>query len=134
MFDQLVLTLAQEDAPPSSLPSGPISNGEVSNTQQPTNSPDQASQPMSPILFIIPAALVLMMIFSMTGQRKEKKKREKMLSNLKKSDKVQTVGGIIATTIEVRDDYVVLKIDENTNTRVKITRSAIQSVLPDKDE
>ena len=85
-------------------------------------------------MILLPAVLVIMIVFSMSSQRREKKKREKMLSSLKKGDKVQTIGGILATAIEVRDEDVILKIDENNNTRVKFSRSGIQSVLADKDE
>lgn len=136
MFDNLTLTLAQEDAPPSLSPSGsdPPQGGAV--TQQPLAPSSEAVPPsgVPPLMYIIPAALVIMIIFSMSGQRREKKKREQMISSIKKGDKVQTIGGIIGTTVEVRDEHVVLKIDENTNTRVKFSRSSIQAVHPDKDE
>lgn len=136
MLTNLTLTLAQEDAPPSAPPTGQQPFDATSTTtQQPSGVPDPIAQPsVPPLMYLIPAALVIMIIFSMSGQRREKKKREKMLTGIKKGDKVQTIGGVLGTTVEVRDEHVVLKIDENTNTRVKFARSAIQSVLPDKDD
>ncbi len=89
---------------------------------------------MPPFFFIIFAALIFMIIFSMSGQRKEKKKREALLTSLKKGDRIQTIGGILGTVVEVRDEHVVVKIDENTNTRVKLSRTAVQSVLQEKNE
>ncbi len=142
MFEHLTLTLAQEDAPPS-LPSAPATTPGGSGQAPLTQQPDAAPLPpdpgagqggMPPIFFIIFAALIVMIIFSMGSQRKEKKKREQLLANLHKGDRVQTIGGVLGNVVEVRDEYVVVKIDENTNTRVKFSRSAIQSVTQEKDE
>ncbi len=134
MSNPLLLTLAQEDAPPQPPSTG---HPEAPVTQQPSvpGGADPSQQPsMPPVFFIIFAALIVMIIFSMGGQRREKKKREKMLASLKKGDRIQTIGGILGTAVEVRDEHVVVKIDENTNTRVKFSRSAIQAVVADQDE
>jgi len=135
MFDQLILTLGQEDAPPS-LPPTDQDLAPTTEQTQPIGESDHQGPPpgIPPVMMIIFGALVVMIIFSMNGQRREKKKRAKMLTELKKGARVQTIGGILGTTVEVRDDHVVVKIDENTNTRVKFGRSAIQAVLSDKDE
>lgn len=132
MFGHLTLTLAQEDAPPSSppmpieqTPAGPAQPGGPG----PGTAPPQRG--IDPIFIIALGAIVVMIFFSISSQRKEKKKREAMLGAVKKGDKVQTVGGILGTALEIKDAYVVVKIDENTNTRVKFARSAIQTVLKD---
>lgn len=132
MFGHLPLTLAQEDAPPSS-PAAPVEQTPSGQTQPGGATPDTAPPPsgMPPIFLIVLGALVIMIIFSTNSQRKEKKKREAMLAAVKKGDKIQTVGGILGTAVEVKDSHIVVKIDENTNTRVKFARSAIQNVLQD---
>ena len=58
---------------------------------------------------------------------------QQLLSSLKKQDRVLTIGGLIGTVVEVRDDEVVLKIDENANTRARFTKNAIQQVLKSSD-
>ena len=73
--------------------------------------------------------LVGMIVFSMMGQRRERKRREAMISAIKKHDRVQTVGGVIGSVVEVKPDYIVLKVDESSNTRITFARSAIQQVL-----
>ena len=83
--------------------------------------------------------MVLLMIgvfwfFVLGGQRRDKKKRAALLAAIRKGDKVQTAGGIIGTVVEVRPADVLLKVDENTNTRIKFARSAIQNILQDKDQ
>jgi preprotein translocase YajC subunit len=52
-----------------------------------------------------------------------------MLSSIKKNDSVRTVGGIIGSVVEVKPDVVVLKVDENSNTKVTVARSKIEAVL-----
>ena len=64
-------------------------------------------------------------------KRKQERQRKDMLSNLKRGDRVQTIGGILGTVIDVRDSEVVLKVDESTNTKMRFARSAIHRVLED---
>ena len=78
--------------------------------------------------------IVLMFIFSSRSQKKQKKQRETMIDSLKKGARVQSIGGILGTVVEVRDNKVILKIDENNNTRMQMAKSAIQSVLEDKSD
>jgi len=62
-------------------------------------------------------------------QSAEKKKREAMLSAIKKNDRVVTVGGILGTVLSVKDDEITLKVDESSNTKITFTRSAINRVV-----
>lgn len=84
---------------------------------------------MNQIWLIMIGVVVAILIFSMLGGRKEKKKREQLLSSIKKHDKVQTIGGVVGSIVEVKNDQVVLKVDETSNTRITFARSAIQQVL-----
>jgi preprotein translocase subunit YajC len=63
------------------------------------------------------------------GRRKERQRYEQMLSGLKKNDRVQTLGGILGTVVEVRGDEVVLKVDEANNVKIHFSRSAVKDVL-----
>ena len=84
--------------------------------------------------WILILALVVMMVMTTLGQRRERKKRQAMIEALKKGDRVQTVGGILGSVVEVRDSEVVVKVDENSNTRLRFARSAVQSVVEEKSE
>jgi preprotein translocase subunit YajC len=75
------------------------------------------------------AFLVLMIFSSFRTQRKEKRRREELVGSLKKHDKVQTHAGIIGTVVEVKDDQVVLRVDETTNTRIRFAKSAVAHVI-----
>lgn len=80
-------------------------------------------------MYVLLLFFLMMMLMSVFSGRKEKKRRSEMLSGLKRHDRVQTIGGLIGSVAEVRDDEVVLKVDESTNTKVRVVRSAVQAVL-----
>ena len=83
----------------------------------------------SSFMVVLVMMFLAMIIFSFMGQRRDRKKREAMISAVKKHDKVQTVGGLIGSVVEVKTDTVVLKVDESANTRITFARSSIQQVL-----
>lgn len=89
----------------------------------------------SPLFMLLPLVLIMVVLMVMSGgaQRREKKRLATLIAALKKNDRVLTIGGIIGTVHEVRDDEVVLKVDENSNTRVRFTKNAIQQVLKPAD-
>ena len=92
----------------------------------------------TPEIFMACAAMVLLMLgvfyfMLFRGGRKDKKAREEMLNAVAKNDRVLTIGGIVGTVVSVRDDEVVIKVDESTNTKITIVRSAMRKVLaPDE--
>jgi preprotein translocase subunit YajC len=63
------------------------------------------------------------------GQRKDRRRHAEMLGAIKRNDRVQTIGGIIGTVVDVRDDQVVLKVDETSNVKMHFSRGAIKDVL-----
>jgi len=88
-----------------------------------------ASPFSGPLLPIMLGLFVLMLIVSVLGPRRERKRKEAMINAIKKHDRVQTVGGVIGAIVELKPDFVVLKVDESANTRITFARSAIQQVL-----
>ncbi|HZZ44909.1 MAG TPA: preprotein translocase subunit YajC [Tepidisphaeraceae bacterium] len=67
-------------------------------------------------------------------KKNQDKARTSMLSTLKRGDRVQTIGGVLGTVVEAREDEVVVKVDESNNTKMKFTRSAIHKVIPDGEK
>ena len=76
---------------------------------------------------LIGLMLVMMYLILFRGPRKKQQKHKKMMQTLSKSDRVQTIVGIIGTVVDIKDDEVTLKIDESNNTKMKILRSAISN-------
>jgi preprotein translocase subunit YajC len=137
------LVLAQDDqaAPvaPGAAPAVPVTGGGTAagpgtgtgGTVAPGgNTPAKRPGLFDQQFFLLVMLLVLgMIVFSIMGQRRDRKKREALISAVKKHDRVQTIGGVIGSVVEVKPDYVVLKVDESSNTRITFSRAAIAQVL-----
>ncbi len=67
-------------------------------------------------------------------QSQERKKRQELLSKIKKNDRVYTSGGIYGTVMSVKDDEVTLRVDEDTNARIRVMRQAILGYEGDTPE
>jgi preprotein translocase subunit YajC len=66
-------------------------------------------------------------------QQKERAKMARMLGGVKKNDRVVTVGGIygVVTNVHREADEVTIKVDEATNTKLRLTLGSIARVLVD---
>ena len=114
--------------------------GELATTQQDSNNgtggEGTQTKPQGPnmmLWFMLPVLLVYM-FFMFRGPKKKQQEHNKMVSSLAKNDRVRTIGGIFGTVLDVRDDEIVLKVDESTNTKVRVSPQAIATVLTDKTE
>lgn len=94
--------------------------GEGEQTQKPGGLFSGSMMPM----FLIFGVLAVFMFMSSNSRKKQQRKHQDMLSNLAKGDKVVSIGGIVGTVVECREDELVVKIDENT--RMKFARWAIR--------
>ena len=106
----------------------------VAQVPPPTTGPAPASQDApgllsSPIVPVILLALVWIWFSSSRAQKGKDKQRNDMLSNMKKGSEVQTIGGEFGRVVEVRDDRVLLKVDETSNTKIWYSRTAIHRVV-----
>ncbi len=65
-------------------------------------------------------------------QQRDQANRQAQLERLKKDDEVVTIGGLFGTVVNLTEDRqeVTLKIADNT--RVRVLRSAIQSIVSNK--
>lgn len=83
----------------------------------------------------LPAVMIAMVVFMLLSARSQKKRevreRESMFARLAKNDRVLTIGGVIGTVLSVKDNEVVLKVDETTNTKMTFVKSAIQRIITD---
>jgi preprotein translocase subunit YajC len=88
-----------------------------------------------PVLWIgLILMLTVYMVIVLGGNRKEKKKRQDMLASVGKNDRVMTIGGIIGTVVSIKDNEVLLKVDESSNVKITVIRSAIQKVLAEGEK
>jgi preprotein translocase subunit YajC len=101
-------------------------------TSQPAEKPGLGQEIMSFLPIIVMIGLVYVLLFR--GQRKEEKKRKLMVADMKKGDRVMTIGGLVAKVVSVDGEEVVLKIDEAANVKATYKKSAIQQVLVERSD
>ena len=80
---------------------------------------------MIPIILMV---IVFFMLMNRSGKKKDKGRTD-MLAQLKKGDEVQTIGGILGKVLEAREDRVLVKVDESSNTKIWFSRTAIHRVV-----
>lgn len=87
--------------------------------------------PQNPLMQFLPFLLIIvvMYLFLFRGPKKKQQEHQKMVASLKKNDRVRTIGGIFGTVLDVRDDEIILKVDEATNAKIRVVPSAIAVVL-----
>ena len=87
------------------------------------------ANPQNMFLILIFGMLMFFVWSSSRTKRQEQRKRDDMLKNMKRGDRVMTTSGIIGAVVDVRDTEVTLKVDESNNTKMRFVRSAIQRVM-----
>jgi preprotein translocase subunit YajC len=75
-----------------------------------------------PIIFIFGIFYFLLI----RPQQKRQRETENMLKELKKNDEIITTGGIHGTILNVKDDTVTLKIDENV--KIEINKNTVGQI------
>ena len=97
----------------------------------PGDQPDASPLGMLPVLAF---GVILFYFIMIRPQQKEQRRRQELLNDLKKNDKVQTIGGIIGTVVDFSNDgtRVTLRVDDGT--RIKFVRSSIQGPYEEASE
>lgn len=61
---------------------------------------------------------VVMWFFMIRPQRKQQKELQNFRDSLKKGDKIVTIGGIYGTVVEIKEESVLIEVDNNVKIRV----------------
>ena len=81
----------------------------------------QAAQPQGggwSMWIMLALIFVVMWFFMIRPQRKQQKELQNFRDSLKKGDKVVTVGGIFGTVAEIKENTVLIEVDNNVKIRV----------------
>ena len=84
-------------------------------------------------IIVFPLLIIFTLYYFMDSpRRRDQARRELMLKNMKKNDRVATIGGILGSVVNISQDgkEVTLKVDENS--RIKFRRAAIAEVFGDE--
>jgi len=92
-------------------------------------SADGAAGGGNPLMTFLPFVAIIAIFYFLIirPQNKKQKETQKMLSQLKKGDKIVTIGGIHGTIQAVKEQTVIVKVDEDI--KLEFNRSAISTVL-----
>lgn len=78
-------------------------------------------------LIMLVVFIAIFYLFLIRPQKKRDKEQKDMLASMKKGDKVVTIGGIRGTVAAVKENTVIVKIDDNAH--IEFNKSAISQIL-----
>lgn len=89
-----------------------------------------------PILVMVGPLLLLYVIMMSMSTKTDKKKRQELLTKLKKNDRVLTTGGMygVVTAVDPEADRIVLRVDDERGVKIAFSTSAILRVLDAGDK
>ena len=130
MNNMWILAQASGEQGQSGITAEPVTAEETSTTtvaSDPNAAPvTQQQKPFGGSSLIFLGLMFVVMYFLLfRGPRKKQQQHKQMVQTLQRNDKVRTIGGIIGTVVDIKDDEVTLKVDESNNTKIKIASSAI---------
>ena len=101
---------------------------------QPSTGGGQPAGGSSWVTMLVTFGLIIVIFYFLIirPQRKKQKDSQSMLSNLRKGDRVSTIGGMRGTVQAVKENTVVLKVDDNT--KIEFNKNAISAVLERREE
>lgn len=93
--------------------------------------PASGGAPANPIMTFLPLVLIIVVFyfFMIRPQMKKQKEVAAFRNSLAKGDKVITTGGIYGKIVEMKDNTVLLQVDDNV--KIKVDKSAIVRDMTD---
>lgn len=86
------------------------------------------------ITMLVTFGLIIVVFYFLVirPQNKKQKDAKKMLQNITRGDRVVTIGGLHGSVESVKDDTVLLKVDDNV--KLKFSKSAVASIVERKGD
>ena len=81
---------------------------------------------MGSTMFMLVAMLAIMYFLMIRPENKRKKEAEQMRSSVRKGDKITTIGGIVGTVVDVKENNIVVETSAD-QVRVEFAKWAISS-------
>ena len=100
---------------------------------RPTTRPAWTALFDNPMMVIL-IGFVFLYFFIFRSKRKQEKQKQELINQIKRGDRVQTIGGILGKVVDVEERKVLLKVDESSNTKIWFSRNAVHRVLATDDE
>lgn len=93
--------------------------------------PAQGAEQANPIMTFLPLILIIVVFyfFMIRPQMKKQKEIAAFRNSLQKGDKVVTTGGIYGKILELKDNTVLLQVDDNV--KLRVDKSALVKDMSD---
>ena len=96
-----------------------------------------ASPQGNPMMQFLPLLIIMfaiMYFLIIRPQKTKEKKRLELISNVRKQDRIVTTGGVHGVVTSVKENEVLIRVDDAKDVKLKIDKSAITSVTAPRDE
>ncbi|NTU67751.1 MAG: preprotein translocase subunit YajC [Chlorobiaceae bacterium] len=92
--------------------------------------PPTGGQTPNPFVQIVPLVLIFVVFyfFMIRPQQKKQKDRQKLLDDIKRGDRVVTIGGIHGTVAGIETEKKTVLVQIADNVKIKFERSAIANI------
>ncbi len=89
--------------------------------------------PMMQFLPLMVIMFAVMYFLIIRPQKQKEKKRQEMITNVRKQDRIVTAGGVHGVVVSVKEDEVIIRVDDAKDVKLKIDKSALTSVSAPRD-
>ncbi len=89
--------------------------------------------PMMQFLPLMVIMFAVMYFLIIRPQKQKEKKRQEMITNVRKQDRIVTAGGVHGVVVSVKEDEVIVRVDDAKDVKLKIDKSALTSVSAPRD-
>ena len=90
-----------------------------------TATPDAGAGMMSMLITLVPMFLIFYFLL-IRPENKRKKEAEAMRSAIKKGDKITTIGGIVGTVVDIKEDKIVIESGAD-QVRIELAKWAVST-------
>ena len=89
---------------------------------------------ISQMLLMFVPLIVIFYFLLIRPQQKRERERKALIASVQKNDHVVTIGGIHGVVTAVQDKELTVKVDEDNNVRLRLSRSAVARVVRPGEE
>ncbi len=94
----------------------------------------KAGNPMMQFLPLMIIMFAVMYFLIIRPQKQKEKKRKEMISNVRKQDKIVTAGGVHGVVVSVKENEVIVRVDDAKDVKIKVDKSALTSISVPRSE
>ncbi len=94
----------------------------------------KAGNPMMQFLPLMVIMFAVMYFLIIRPQKQKEKKRKEMISNVRKQDKIVTAGGVHGVVVSVKENEVIVRVDDAKDVKIKVDKSALTSISVPRSE